>query len=529
MQLSSLKSSDTNHEKCIIHNLPIVIDDKIRSQKFCRLCLVDFVEGDELKSKYRSTLLQSIEMMLSQIDDLTNKIEKTQNYAEDRFKKITNHSDEAFGAIIAAISSEREAYRSQLHKKKTDIQTILGESNKSMDELKENVHNLKDLIIKPLSGVAVDLVSIEQEAITIKKILTNEEIKIDSLQLNIAESDIVADFSEDRINSFLNSCLKLNMTNRNMNESFEQYSRKLQTEIENPIDSVSDEYEPVLFKFVWNTRQADCYQILKGVFCTLTIPSVTSRDSEVNNSSFAIPKFSKSIITEFNRVYLIGGAKLDTMSSLKYTFEFELETLKLTKRSNMKFGRYHHATVYLNGFIYTSGGVNKPIALNSVERYDISCDTWTEIARMCYPRSCHSLCVFSEILIYAIFGQVSIDTIANTIERYEISNNAWTVLNIALPKWIRNTKHMGSYIISNNEIIIFGGADATNNQFYTDSYTFNPLSGEFKKTDKIRNLTIFRNQPVCYKGRIYAFGVDNYVHVFDVKTKKWSYIYDKLS
>eukprot|EP01022_Parablepharisma_sp_SALTPOND_P021639 TRINITY_DN430_c0_g1_i1.p2 TRINITY_DN430_c0_g1~~TRINITY_DN430_c0_g1_i1.p2 ORF type:complete len:562 (+),score=43.91 TRINITY_DN430_c0_g1_i1:90-1688(+) len=516
-------------EECPTHRLPIVVDDKIRNQKFCRMCLLDFVEGDDLKSKHRTTLLHSVESMLGQVDALNNTVGQEQAVVGEKFAEITRHLDETFETIIAGIRAEREVYRKQLFQRKVTIQDTLGKSVEKINDLGANLTYLRDLIKKPLSGTPVDLVSVEHQATAMKKALLAEEKKVVSLQSAILDSDLITAYSESKLSHFLATCVKLSLPDRTLDKSLDMSSQLFQADLLGPVDSVSENFEPVLFKFVWNTRQADCYQVLKGVFCTLTIPNVISKDPEVTNASFVIPKFSKSVITEYNRIYLTGGAKLDTMAPLKYTFEFELETLKLIKKSNMKSGRYHHATAYTSGFIYVSGGNGQSATLNSFERYDTSHDYWTELAKMTYPRSCHSLCIFGDLLIYAIFGQISSDTVANSIERYEVVNDAWTPLSLTVPKTVRNMKHMGSYALNKDELIIFGGADASSNQFYADSYIFNPALGEFKKTDKMKSATIFRNQPTCYKERIYAFGVDNYIHVFDTQNRKWSYIYDKLS
>jgi len=511
---------------CIVHNLPIAVDDKIRNQKFCRLCLLGFIEGDEGKSKYRAALLQSINLLLEQINTSTHIAATGQAIVEEKFQDILQHSDEAFEAIIAGISAEKEACRNQLIKRKSELQRAYKNCLEIIEKLKVDTNKLKEMIIKPLPDSPTDLSSVEHQAISIKKILATEEKKVMILQYNMKESGVYTDYSEEKLGSFLSSCVKLVIGDAVFNA--DQTVALSSSGAYEPMDSVAENFEPLVFKFVWNARQADCYQILKGTFCTLNIPIVSSKDTEVTNASFYVPKFSKSVITEYNRAYLIGGAKLDAMSSLKFTFEFELETLKLIKRANMRIGRYHHAAVYANGFIYVSGGINKPVTLNNVERYDIAHDAWTELAKMTYPRSFHSLCVFGEILIFAIFGQIAND-VANTIERYEVNNDAWTVLNVSIPRWIKGMKHMGSYILNKDEMIIFGGADGGSSQFYADAFAFNPLLGEFRKLDKMRSITIFRNQPTFYKGRIYAFGVDNYIHVFDVNTKRWSYIYDKLS
>lgn len=513
--------------QCIIHDLPIVVDDKIRNQKLCRLCLLEFIEGDEIKSKHRAALMHSLTLLLDQASNLSFTALATQSTAEEKLKETIKHSDEAFEAIIAGVSAEREACRNRLIREKSEVQKRLKNSAEIVEEVKKSVEKLKEIIVKPGTETVVDLSTIEHQTITIKKVLAAEEKKLALLQHDVKESGLFIDYSEEKLANFLGSSIRLVISDASLSKSLDQ-SLVMGNSIFEPMDSVSENFEPIVFKFVWNTRQADCYQILKGAFCTLSIPVVSSKDPEVTNASFSIPKFSKSVITEYNRAFLIGGAKLDAMSSLKYTFEFELETLKLTKKANMRLGRYHHAVVYTNGLIYVSGGVNKPVTINNVERYDIAHDVWSEVAKMTYPRSCHSLCVFGEILIFAIFGQIAND-IANTIERYEINNDAWTVLNVAVPRWVRGTKHMGSHMLSKDEVIVFGGADGSSSQFCADSFAFNPLLGEFRRLEKMRSVTIFRNQPAFYKGRLYAFGVDNYVHVFDIHTKRWSYIYDKLS
>ncbi len=522
--------SEETKDQCPTHRLPFVVDDKIRGQKFCRMCLMGFVEGDDLKSKHRTTLLQSIESMLSQSESLSDTVTQEQPLLNDKFSDMSRHVDEIFEAIIAGVSAEREHCRKQLFQRKGMVQETLGKSLERIDEYRAGLAQLRDAIKKPLGGTPVDLVVVEHQATSIKKGIAVEEKKVSSIKTTIYDSEVINDYTEQKLKTFVGECVKMNLAGEKLAEkSLEMSKTELQTDTMGPADSVSENFEPVLLKFVWNTRQADCYQVLKNIFCTLTIPSVVSKDQDVRNASFVIPKFSKSVITEYNRVYLIGGARLDTMAPLKHIFEFELETLKLIKRANMRTGRYHHAAVYNSNFIYVSGGCGQSMTLNNCERYDVAHDCWSDLAKMTYPRSCHSLCLFGELTIYAIFGQVAADTVASSVERYEMVNDVWTPLSLTVPKMVRNMKHLGSFAISKDEILIFGGAETSGNQFCADAFVLYPALGEFKRVEKMKSATIFRNQPVCYKGRVYAFGVDNYIHIFDIPTRRWNYIYDKLS
>ena len=112
------------------------------------------------------------------------------------------------------------------------------------------------------------------------------------------------------------------------------------------------------------------------------------------------------------------------------------------KMENMNTARGRFAAVFCAGFIYAIGGcspngeTDKPtnhsskdkttkwIKENTVEKYDISKNTWTEVASMKIGRMGHAACVVKD-KIFVFGGRNNDNKIEKTIEFYDPEHNKW--------------------------------------------------------------------------------------------------------
>jgi hypothetical protein len=81
-----------------------------------------------------------------------------------------------------------------------------------------------------------------------------------------------------------------------------------------------------------------------------------------------------------------------------------------------------------------------------------------------------------------------------------------------------------AYQITENEVIIFGGKSAVNNQVFNGVYVFDVESQKISERGKLVNPCSFMNTPLVFEGNLYAFGNDNYIHKYSIADQEWSVI-----
>jgi len=471
-------------------------------------------------NKYQQDFAKSVELALKNAYNAKENIEKNKIFVKDKFKEFKGHLENAFNEISLTLNNAKEGYNEQLLHKRMVIEDVLTKSEENLDKLIKRLNELKEY--------KEQNIAIEDQLILLRKTVSSEVGKVAEVNSVVNEADLIVDYSGERLLALLHTFFKLNIKQETVNEPNYTLPRLEKTILRSIDKTIKASNEPLLLKFKWDTLQAECFNIKQSLnprtnpFSTLTITKIIS-----NNPSYTqIPKFSKTIITNTNKVYIIGGIKPNALTSINSLFE--LEDTQLIERASMLYGRYHHAAAYISNSIYVCGGSDQLSVLGSSERYDIIRDKWVELRRMVIGRSCHSLCMFGELLMFAIFGQGDDNKLLNTIERYEILNNLWQVLDVTPPNTLGGLKHKGSYMESKSWILIFGGTNH-NNKYYKEVHLFNPISGGFKPSNELSHSTIFRNQPIWYNGKIYAYGDDDYVHSFDCKEQVWTHSYNKFT
>ena len=86
------------------------------------------------------------------------------------------------------------------------------------------------------------------------------------------------------------------------------------------------------------------------------------------------------------------------------------------------------------GNIFVLGGFSGKQRLNSVEKYIVKEDKWTQMAVMKDKRHYLSACTINDEFIYAFggfFGSTE-QEINDTIEVYEVEKNTWVVLTVRM-------------------------------------------------------------------------------------------------
>jgi hypothetical protein len=114
------------------------------------------------------------------------------------------------------------------------------------------------------------------------------------------------------------------------------------------------------------------------------------------NNQWGTPVFTPYVQDQKLSANVIDGLICVVLSGNTWQFDPALEALSFLARTTWP--RSHGATFVLGGNLYAAGG---DVYASGVERYDVSTDTWTEVANMLKPRRCLSA-VTIEIAIPAI-------------------------------------------------------------------------------------------------------------------------------
>ncbi|XP_062234775.1 kelch-like protein 10 [Platichthys flesus] len=86
----------------------------------------------------------------------------------------------------------------------------------------------------------------------------------------------------------------------------------------------------------------------------------------------------------------------------------------------------YHGTVFLNGYVYCVGGIQREHCCNNVVRLDLRTHVWQEVAPMHYRRGYVSITVLNGF-IYALGGSDGLVEL-NTGEHYCPETNQWTLI-----------------------------------------------------------------------------------------------------
>ena len=162
---------------------------------------------------------------------------------------------------------------------------------------------------------------------------------------------------------------------------------------------------------------------------------------DVNEDEWSIKKLSDSNSSKFyqcsaaialspNEILITGGGSPPKKDARLYL------TVKneITSKCPMNESRNAHAITMCKGNIFVLGGFSGKQRLNSVEKYTVKEDKWTQMAVMKDKRHYLSACTINDEFIYAFggfFGSTE-QEINDTIEVYEVEKNTWVVLTVRM-------------------------------------------------------------------------------------------------
>jgi RNA polymerase sigma factor (sigma-70 family) len=201
------------------------------------------------------------------------------------------------------------------------------------------------------------------------------------------------------------------------------------------------------------------------------------------------------------KIYVIGGwpdPKASTV--LNEVEEYDPETEKWTKKTNMPTKRAHLAVCVVKGKIYAIGGyITNDVLTSAVEEYDPETDTWTKKADMPTGR-----CVFGAAAvngkIYAIGGKTGKwkgGTFISTVEEYDPATDIWTK-KADMP--IERTELATSAL--NGKIYVVGGGTG---KFLPTVLEYDPATDAWREVANMPTLRACLANAVV-DGKIYAIG-----------------------
>jgi N-acetylneuraminic acid mutarotase len=209
------------------------------------------------------------------------------------------------------------------------------------------------------------------------------------------------------------------------------------------------------------------------------------------------------------KIYVIGGydsSQLDTVQ------EYDPATDTWATRSSMPTARAGMAVAAAsNGKIYVFGGISGSSYVATVEEYDPVTDSWATRASMPAARGYAGAAQASNGKIYVIGGRdktTGTFPAVDTVEEYDPTTDTWTArAGMSLPRY-----ELGVVAANNGRIYAIGGRD----YIWFGGYTFYAEFGTVEEYDPVTDTWIRRaDMPTARaglgvaqasNGRIYAIG-----------------------
>lgn len=148
---------------------------------------------------------------------------------------------------------------------------------------------------------------------------------------------------------------------------------------------------------------------------------------------------SGNIISYRDNIYIIGGKSAKGILNTVECYNITSNTW--TQLSNMKHNRYGASCCIIQNEIYVMGGFDGRTVLSSCERFNIDLNEWTEIESMNIPRATMN-CGYIDDKIIIMGGHDGKNTITK-MECYNICNHKWEISDIIIPI---NTYGSGSIV-----------------------------------------------------------------------------------
>ncbi|NIR46921.1 T9SS type A sorting domain-containing protein [candidate division KSB1 bacterium] len=200
-------------------------------------------------------------------------------------------------------------------------------------------------------------------------------------------------------------------------------------------------------------------------------------------------------------IYVIGGTTAESYPMAVATVEaYDLATDTWTKKADMPGVRWGLSTCALNGKIYAIGGGRQDFApaISVVEEYDPATDTWTRKADMPSPRAYLGTSAVDG-KIYAI-GGMSYGSEYSVVEAYDPAADTWT-RKTDMPT-ARN--YLAASVV-NGKIYAIGGAMGYSDIELSRVEEYDPLTDTWTRKKEMPTSRLYLSTSAV-NARIYAIG-----------------------
>mgnify|MGYP000863847884 FL=1 len=169
---------------------------------------------------------------------------------------------------------------------------------------------------------------------------------------------------------------------------------------------------------------------------------------------------------------------------------------------DLRYARYSHTSVYLEGCVYVIGGrqygEKKQGVLRACERYSLSSNLWEPIEDMSTER-CATSAVVWESRIYVFGGHDGIGRL-NTIECFSPSKNSWENLSLKMKAPIEAGV---CHVIGDGKMVYICGKDDVMNNSEVTTYDFKKQESTF--IGKVNTGRVLAKSAKC-ADKLYIFG-----------------------
>ena len=230
--------------------------------------------------------------------------------------------------------------------------------------------------------------------------------------------------------------------------------------------------------------------ILCPIPSTKKLKIITAIESDENTISLNFPNnfgFSSflcdsSYCNHNRKIYISGG--VDSKFFIKKFFMIDLSNINkkndsyIYELSPMIYSRCNHSMIAQGNEIYAVGGDDS----NTVEKYNIRENKWTELSCMLKKRS-NPMLVIDNGYLYAFFGSGKFGHYPESIERLNLENNSsiWEMILFSNPSNI-DTRCYGCGIHKVDELIYFFGGKC-NEETSNGIFFFNLLERRIDYTN----------------------------------------------
>ena len=194
-----------------------------------------------------------------------------------------------------------------------------------------------------------------------------------------------------------------------------------------PLVGYNKEMLDTLHFFVYNTHNLFMYNFRSHSYRSYVV-------------NIKIPANFMSVENEEGRIFLTGGGEPGKATKSCYAFMEE----RLVERRYVLFERRAHTLTSVlvekqKSQIFAIGSSLPPESMNKCEVYDVTSDTWTQVANLNTRRNFHTTLAFDNKALYVVAG-FNGGQRTNLIEKFDLKErNHWETLNLKIKEntnWI---------------------------------------------------------------------------------------------